>query len=60
MKTASFVLEESHIDWIEAERRRQGNTSASAIIRRLVSNEMAREQEVIESKSRQESQEEPK
>ena len=45
MKTASFVLEESHIDWIEAERRRQGNTSASAIIRRLVDAAMKMDQE---------------
>ncbi len=55
MKTASYVLEESHINWIERERRRQGNTSASAIIRRLVDAAMREdvkkapeEQEIIE------------
>ena len=42
MKTASFVLEEAQIDWVKEEAKRQGGTTASAIIRRLISDEMDR------------------
>ena len=40
MKTASFVLEEAQIDWVKEEAKRQGGTTASAIIRRLINKAM--------------------
>lgn len=36
MKTASFVLQEIQIQWIKEEAQRQGGTTASAIVRRLI------------------------
>ena len=40
MKTAAFVLEEPQIEWVKEEAARQGGTTASAIIRRLINKAM--------------------
>ena len=40
MKTAAFYLEDDQIVWLNQESKRLGRVSASAIIRRLISQEM--------------------
>jgi hypothetical protein len=40
VKTAAFYLEDDQIDWLYREGKRLGGTSGSAIIRRLITEEM--------------------
>ena len=50
MKTASYILEEEQIDWVKTQAKESGNTSGSAVVRKVLADAM--QKHVVVAKGR--------